>query len=87
MPVLDGILSQHKQTGLSSPGLGKAVPAFTSAIPLHPLPPQAAGFGGEEFEDAAAGGGQYSTPWGQPSVDERDFEARFDEWWKKMSAE
>ena len=79
-----GILSQHKQMGLSSPGLGKSVP--TSTHPLHPHSPQAAGFGCEEFEDAAAGSG-YSTPWGQPSVDERDFEARFDEWWKKMSAE
>lgn len=48
---------------------------------------RAAGFGGEGFDEAAPGGGGGATPWGQPSVDERDFDARFDEWWKKMSQE
>lgn len=54
------------------------------SLPSRPAP-QAAGFGGDDFEAAAEGG--FGTPWGQPSVDERDFDARFDEWWKKMSAE
>jgi DnaJ-class molecular chaperone len=43
---------------------------------------------GAEFEDASVGGSSgFGTPWGQPSMDERDFEAAFDAWWKKKSEE
>lgn len=48
------------------------------------------GFGGEGFEDEAAAGGGYergATPWGQPSMDDRDWEAKFDAWWKQQAAE
>lgn len=37
------------------------------------------------FEEGA--GGAYGTPWGQPSMDAKDFDAAFDAWWKKMSSE
>lgn len=42
--------------------------------------------GAADFEAGAAAGG-YGTPWGQPSMDARDFDKAFDEWWKKMSEE
>jgi hypothetical protein len=47
---------------------------------------RAAGFGITDFEEAAAGG-SYGMPWGQPSMDAKDFDRKFDEWWKKMAEE
>lgn len=49
---------------------------------------RAAGFGAEDFQEAAASGaGGYGTPWGQPSVDDKDFDRKFEEWWRRMSDE
>lgn len=51
---------------------------------------RAAGFGAslEDFEAGGGdGGGAYGTPWGQPSVDDKDFDRKFDEWWTRMSEE
>ena len=59
-------------------------PLVITPAALHP-PPQAAGFGAEEFEDAAAGAGRNPAPWGQP--DAGDFDSRFEAWWERMSAE
>lgn len=47
---------------------------------------RASGFGVADWE-AEGGGGGYGMPWGQPSMDARDFDKSFDEWWKKMSEE
>jgi DnaJ-class molecular chaperone len=47
---------------------------------------RAAGFGVVDLEEDGGMGG-YGTPWGQPSMDARDFDKHFDEWWKKMSEE
>lgn len=49
---------------------------------------RATGFasGAADFEASATAGG-YGMPWGQPSMDARDFDKAFDEWWKRMSEE
>ncbi|KAL4425686.1 hypothetical protein ABPG75_009702 [Micractinium tetrahymenae] len=49
---------------------------------------RATGFAGgaADFEAGGAAGG-YGMPWGQPSMDARDFDKAFEEWWKKMSDE
>lgn len=47
---------------------------------------RAAGFGADA-ELGAEGGGGYGTPWGQPSVDDNNFDRKFDEWWTRMSEE
>ncbi|KAL4445911.1 hypothetical protein ABPG77_009110 [Micractinium sp. CCAP 211/92] len=49
---------------------------------------RATGFAGSAADfDAGAAAGGYGMPWGQPTVDARDFDKAFDEWWKKMSEE
>ena len=49
---------------------------------------RSAGFDAFSAEEAAGGGGHSSaTPWGQPSMEQDDFDARFEAWWRKMGEE